>query len=68
MIKYLQDKDNLQIHINKYCKNKKHLDNVDVIKSKFDNTVTMSNEKYEKLVNDNIKLLEILEDYKHFIK
>jgi len=49
--------DNLKRHIEKFCKNKKHLDNVDVIKSKFDNTVIMSNDKYE-----------ILENYKHFIK
>jgi hypothetical protein len=60
--------DSLSRHVEQSCKNKIHLDNVDIIKSKITNTDTITNEKYEKLVNDNIKLLEILEEYKHFIK
>jgi hypothetical protein len=61
-------KDNLTKHINERCKNKKHIDNLEVIKSKINNTVIMSNEKYEKLISDNVKLIEILEEYKNLIK
>ncbi len=60
--------DNLKRHIEKFCKNKKHFDNVDVIKSKFNNTIIISSDKYEKLLEDNSKLIEMLEDYKQYIK
>ena len=67
--------DSLNRHIEKYCKNKKHIENMDVIQSKIKDTITITNEKYEKLEEDNLKLhkdnkmlIEILEEYKHFIK
>jgi hypothetical protein len=61
-------KDNLKMHVDKYCKNKKHLDNVEAIQSKINNSVTTTDDKYEKLVNENVKLIEMLEGYKQFIK
>jgi hypothetical protein len=61
-------KDNLNKHIRDRCKNKKHIDNVDIIQSKINGTVYVSSEKYEKLREDNEKLIAILEDYKNFIK
>ena len=58
-------KDNLQIHINKYCKNKKHFDNLDAIKTK----INVNNDnKYEKLIEDNIKLIKMLEAYENILK
>lgn len=60
--------DSLSRHVVQFCKNKKHIDNLEVIKSKINNTVIMSNERYEKLISDNIKLIEILEEYKSLIK
>ena len=60
-------KDNLQIHINKYCKNKKHFDNLDAIKTKI-NTNTNNDNKYEKLIEDNIKLIKMLEAYEIILK
>jgi hypothetical protein len=61
-------KDNLSKHIRERCKNKKHFDNVDVIKSKITNSVIISSDKYEKLLDDNVKLINMLEEYKQFIK
>ena len=62
--------DSLNRHIDKYCKNKKHIENVDVIESKINAFVL--NVKLEKdnlkLQEDNKKLIEILEEYKLFIK
>ena len=61
-------KDNLTKHINERCKNKKHIDNIDDIKSKLNDKIVILSEKYEKIEDDNKKLIEILEEYKHFIK
>jgi hypothetical protein len=60
--------DSLQRHIKKFCKNKKHLDEIDVIKSKFTNNLTVTNNKHNQIVTDNLKLVEMLEEYKEFIK
>ena len=68
-------KDNLTKHINQRCKNKKHIDNIDEIKSKLNEKIYILSEKYEKLEENNLKLhednkmlVDILEEYKHFIK
>ena len=62
--KFFTRKDNLQIHINKYCKNKKHFENLDTIKSKINN----NDNKYSKLIEDNIKLIKMLEAYENILK
>jgi hypothetical protein len=49
-------KDYLQLHMKKYCKNIKN------------NVKTVSTDEYEKLQEDNKKLIEILEEFKHIIK
>ena len=59
-------KDYLRLHIKKFCKNKKHFDNLNVIKNKVNNNI--SNEKYEKLIEDNKKLIKMLEDYEVILK
>ena len=65
--KFFSRHDNLQRHLKDRCKNKKHIDNVDEIKSKINNNI-VSSDKYEKIVQENIKLIEMLEEYKQFIK
>ena len=60
--------DNLKRHTEKYCKNKDHVDKINVLQSKINNIDVIKDEKYKKLEEDNKKLIEILEEYKHFIK
>jgi hypothetical protein len=60
--------DSLSRHIEDFCKNKKHFDNVEAIQSKINNSVIVADDKYEKLVSENEKLIEMLEGYKQFIK
>jgi hypothetical protein len=62
--------DSLSRHVEMFCKNKIHFDNLDDIKSKFNNinNININNVKYEKLVEDNIKLIKMLEEYEKIIK
>jgi len=58
--------DSLNRHIEKYCKNKDHFDKINLIQSKLNELD--NNDKYKKLEEDNKKLIELLEEYKVFIK
>ena len=61
-------KDYLQLHKKKYCKNKKYIEDIDTMQSKINGKIYVSGDKYEKLQEDNQKLIEVLEEYKQFIK
>jgi len=59
-------KDNLTKHVKERCKNKDHFDKINVIQSKLHELD--KDDKYKKLEEDNKKLIELLEEYKVFIK
>lgn len=58
--------DSLTRHIGEFCKNKKHFDNLNIIKNKMNNNIP--NEKYVKLIEDNKKLIRMLEEYEVILK
>ena len=67
--------DNLKRHIDKYCKNKEHFDKINTLQTRLNNKIHIVDENHYqieqqnlKLQEDNKKLIEILEEYKHFIK
>jgi hypothetical protein len=67
--------DSLNRHIDKNCKNKKHIENIEELQSQINTTSYISVDEYGKMEKDNLKLQEdnkklmnILEEYKHFIK
>jgi hypothetical protein len=69
--------DSLSRHIDKYCKNKKHFDNLEAMKTKINDNINNANNanntnnvnnKYEKLVEDNIKLMKMLGEYELILK
>jgi hypothetical protein len=67
--------DSLNRHIDKNCKNKKHIENLEALQSKInlngyilDNELEKMEKDNLKLQEDNKKLIEILEEYKHIIK
>jgi hypothetical protein len=62
---YFTRKDNLTKHIKARCKNKKHIETLDLTKSNINVDIF---EKYEKIQQDNVKLIEILEEYKYILK
>jgi hypothetical protein len=61
-------KDYLNIHIRDFCKNKKHFDNLDIIKNKINNTVIGINDDAKNIIEDNKKLILIIENYEKILK
>jgi hypothetical protein len=57
--------DSLLRHVDKFCKNKEYFDNLALIKNK---VKTITADKYEKIVEDNLKLIKIVEEYEKIIK
>jgi hypothetical protein len=60
--------DSLKRHILKYCKNKKHIQNIEELQSKINKKKYVPSEQYEELKENNKKLVEMLDEYKNFIK
>jgi len=61
-------KDSLTRHIGEFCKHKKDFEKVETVKLKNNNTMTIFYERYKNIINDNLKLTELLEEYKQLIK
>jgi hypothetical protein len=59
-------KDYLQTHIKKYCKNKKHIEELDKIKSKIN--IDIHHEKYEELLEKFNTLMTVCNEYEKIIK
>jgi hypothetical protein len=59
-------KDYFNLHVKQYCKNKKYLDNMELVKEKINNLIMLENTK--KIIDDNKKIIEIVENYENIIK
>ena len=59
-------KDYLQLHIKKYCKSKKHIEELDKIKSKIN--IDVHHEKYEELLEKFNTLMTVCNEYEKIIK
>ena len=60
-------KDNLTKHLKFRCKNKKYLDNIEVLKTKVSN-VPLNGDNVQQLLEENTKLIKMLEECQTIIK